>query len=82
MKTALRSVLFLASLLFLTGCVYTSLEAPGGVKLKRLAVGTGTQIGELSIPTAQGSATLKGYTSEQAQVAAAVVEAAISAAKK
>lgn len=80
MKRVFLSCVLACLAFFPAGCVFTSYTDKDGRKLQRLALGAGTHIGELSITDT--GATLRGYSNEQAEVAAAVVNAAVSAAKK
>lgn len=77
MKLHLVKIAFAAALVAIacSGCVYT--HVPG--QFTRISIGTGHSIGRVEFPTKEGVAKIEGYTSEQAQVASAVVEAAIKA---
>jgi hypothetical protein len=76
------SVLFLLLIAFAgTGCMYTSYESKSGSKLKRFSLGATQNIGSVSAKTAGGdSFQLDGFSSETAQTAAAITEAAVKAA--
>lgn len=73
---------FLLSAVF-SGCTHTSYVDPKtGGKFSRTSIGTTQSIGAIRVTTgADGvrSLTVEGYTNEQAQIAGAVVEAAIKA---
>ena len=66
-----------------TGCTHTAYVDPKtGAKFSRTSVGTTQSIGAIRVTSgADGvrSLTVEGYTNEQAQIAGAVVEAAIKA---
>ncbi len=65
----------------LTGCTVTTYSDPSGAKFTRASLGTTQSIGAIRVEAAGDKKvlTVEGYTNEQAQVAGAVVEAAIKA---
>lgn len=71
MKTTLALVLCILS----SGCVYTK-YTHGDKSLTRISVGGNQSVGKVDL----NRGTMEGYVSEQAQVAGAVVEAAVKAA--
>lgn len=77
MKTIVRFLIIAAAPL-LGGCVYTSYTDLSGRKLTRVSVFGNQSIGKIDLT----KGTMEGYTSEQAQIAGAVVEAAVKAAVK
>lgn len=62
----------------LSGCVYTRYEGKDGVKMTRVSFFGNQSAGSVDLQ----KGTIKGYQSEQAEAAAAVVEAAVRAAVK
>ena len=66
----------------LAGCVHTVYEDGKGGKFSRWSIGSTAQIGEVTIPTPNGPATVKGYSNDQVATASAVVEAAVRGAIK
>jgi len=74
MKRILLAALCLAS----SGCVYTSYTSRDGAKLTRISLFGNQTVGRVDL----GKGTLEGYSSEQAEVAQAVVSAAVRAAVK
>ena len=74
MKAALALVIAAS----LSGCVYTSYKDADGRKLTRVSVFGNQQIGKVDLK----NGTMEGYVSEQTQAAAAVTEAAVTAALK
>lgn len=73
---------FCLSLVF-TGCTHTAYVDPTtGAKFTRTSIGTTQSIGAIRVEadaSGRKSLTVEGYTNEQAQIAGAVVEAAIKA---
>jgi hypothetical protein len=61
-----------------SGCVYTSYVSKDGGKLTRISVFGDQRIGKVDL----SRGLVEGYASEQSQIAASVVEAAITAARK
>lgn len=79
-----RIALALLTLLATSACTHTSYTDKDGNKFTRTSLGTTQNIGKIEVTA---SATEKhlvvdGYANEQAQVASAVVNAALSAIKK
>jgi hypothetical protein len=78
MKSA---ALFLAvSAALLTGCTSTSYTDPSGAKFSRISVLNSQSIGKVDIKAGDKTLTIEGYSSEQAQIASAVVSAAVRSA--
>lgn len=77
MKRSLRLLLALAGLLLagcvVTGCSHTKLQMPNGGKFSRTALGTDLGLQEASVST-NGTVTVKGLVSQQAQTAGAIAE--------
>jgi hypothetical protein len=61
-----------------SGCVYTAYSGKDGVKLTRISLFGNQTVGKVDLE----KGTMTGYQSEQAEAAAAVVEAAVRAAVK
>jgi len=78
----MKALLVLASIALLAGCTSTTYQDAAGNKLSRHSFGTTQNIGKLIVKAGDKELTLEGYSNEQAQVAGAVVTAAITAATK
>lgn len=80
MKTFLAALVLVS----LVGCTHTSYSDKDGNKFTRTSFGTTQNIGRISASTdgTKKSLDVEGYTNDQAQVASAVVGAAVSAAVK
>lgn len=73
----------LLTLCILTGCTITNYQSPNGEKFTRLAVGSKTSVGELSVSgdtNGVRSLRLKSYANDATETAAAITEAAVRAA--
>ncbi len=84
-KSALHLACGLAAALLLTGCTVTTYQSPTGETFSRVALGSKTSVGELSVeadPAGVRKLKIKGYANDQAEVAAAITEAAVRAATK
>lgn len=79
MKTATLLVLVSA---LLAGCTHTSYQDTAGNKFSRTSFGTTQNIGKIQATAGDKSLVVEGYSNEAAQVASAVVSAAVSAAAK
>lgn len=73
----MKAILILAACALSSGCVYTSYQS-GDKKLTRISLFGNQTVGKVDLQ----KGTMEGYESEQAQVAGAVVEAAVKAAVK
>lgn len=73
----MKNLLILLASLTCSGCVYTKYES-SGTTLTRISLFGNQSVGKLDMK----NGTMEGYVSEQAQAAALVTEAAISAAIK
>lgn len=79
MKTALlRSAIALILAASLSGCVYTKYTDTAGRSLTRISVFGNQSVGKVDL----SKGTIEGYQSEQAEIAQAVVNAAVRAAVK
>lgn len=77
-----RLLVILATSALLVGCTSTTYQDTAGNKLSRVSFGTTQNIGKLSVKAGDKELLLEGYSNEQAQVASAVVSAAITAATR
>lgn len=77
----MKKLLMCCVCLGFTGCAVTKFALPGGGKFSRYSVGTDVGVQLIEIGT-NGTATVKGIMSKQAQTAAMVTEAAVTAAIK
>ena len=68
--------------LFVVGCTSTSYSDPSGAKFSRISLLNNQSVGEVTVKAGDKELTLKGYSSDQAQIAGAVVSAAVKAAVK
>lgn len=73
----MKIILLLAIIAACPGCVYTKYQQHG-VTLTRISLFGNQTVGKVDLQ----KGTMEGYESEQAQVAGAVVEAAVKAAVK
>ncbi len=73
--------ILLAVSLLTVGCTHTSFTDAAGNKFTRTSFGTTQNIGRIDVKAGDKSLVVDGYSNEQAQVASAVVSAAIAAAK-
>lgn len=80
-KTAVVVACLMAS-----GCTMTTYQSAGGAKFTRMSLGTKQAISGLKVEidpeTGKQSLEVKSYSTDQAEVAAAVVQAAVQAAAK
>ena len=74
----MKTIVLLLAASLLSGCVYTSYKDADGRKLTRVSLFGNQNIGKVDL----GKGTMEGYQSEQTQAAAAVTEAAVTAALK
>jgi len=78
----MKRLITIPLLLLAVGCTHTKYTDSAGNSLTRTSFGTTQNIGRLAVKAGDKELVLEGYSNEQAQVAAAVVSAAISAVKK
>lgn len=68
------------------GCTVTTYKSPAGAEFSRMSLGTKQAITGLEVrinpETGEQSLVVKSYSNDQAEVAAAVVQAAVQAAAK
>lgn len=76
-----RIITLIAFAIIANGCAYTKFSLPGGGSFKRVSLGTDIGIKRIEVGT-NGTASVEGIMSKQAQTAAMVTEAAVSAAIK
>jgi len=81
MKTA-TSLALISVALLCGGCTHTSYQDTAGNKFSRTSFGTTQNIGKIQATAGDKSLVVEGYSNESAQVASAVVSAAVSAAAK
>lgn len=79
MKTPALALAAVAAAL-LTGCTSTSYTDPSGAKFSRISLLNSQSVGKVEMKAGDKTLSLEGYSSEQAQVASAVVTAAVRSA--
>lgn len=78
-----RFAFALLAVALLAGCTITRYSHPQGGAFTRISLGTSQNIGPIDVTTTDGTKVrVDGYASDQAQVAGAVVTAALKAGAK
>ena len=76
----LSALALLAALAASTGCTHTTYTDPSGAKFSRTSFLNSQSAAKVEYKSADKTLTIDGYTSDQAQIAGAVVGAAVRAA--